>query len=95
MQSQFPTSIRPRRICIASSPESIRYVQNIIVDQLLERGYCSRQVFAIRLALEEALVNAVRHGNANNLTKCVEVSYLVSSFGTWIRVEDEGHGFDS
>jgi len=52
--------------------------------------------FGIELALREALVNAVVHGNQENLQKRVYVNCRCTALGeVSIRVEDEGDGFES
>jgi hypothetical protein len=40
-----------------------RQIQDEIEEALHAEAYCDRDVFCIKLALEEALVNAVKHGN--------------------------------
>jgi serine/threonine-protein kinase RsbW len=57
-------------------------------------GYPRKDVFAVTLALHEAVVNAVRHGNRGDPTKHVRVSYLVRPAEVVLEVEDEGRGFD-
>src|SRR5437660_506475 len=57
-------------------------------------GYNGRDVFAVRLALEEAIVNAIKHGNQGDTTKSVRVSYCVQTEEILLNVEDEGKGFD-
>src|SRR5258708_1086040 len=56
---------------------------------------CSaREVFAVRLALEEAIVNAIHHGNRDDPLRHVRVSYLVRADYILMEVEDQGEGFD-
>lgn len=57
-------------------------------------GYGESCAFAIRLALEEALTNAVRHGNRMNPAKAVEVEYDIDPQRAIITVTDQGEGFD-
>jgi serine/threonine-protein kinase RsbW len=57
-------------------------------------GYGEACAFAIRLALEEALLNAVRHGNRMDPTKVVEVEYDIDPHRAIITVTDQGEGFD-
>jgi serine/threonine-protein kinase RsbW len=57
-------------------------------------GYGCRDVFAVRLALEEAVANAIKHGHQGDVRKKVRVSYCVDSERTLARVTDEGPGFD-
>jgi serine/threonine-protein kinase RsbW len=57
-------------------------------------GYGNRDVFAVRLALEEAVINAIKHGHGGDSRKTVRVSYRIADDQVLIHVEDEGPGFD-
>ena len=57
-------------------------------------GYSPRDVFAVRLGLEEALVNAIKHGNRGDPGKRVRVRYRVTAEEVRAEVEDQGLGFD-
>lgn len=48
----------------------------------------------ILMALREALANAIKHGNAQNLAKRVHLEMDVVDQTLEIRVRDEGDGFD-
>lgn len=69
-------------------------VCHLIMAMLDEGGFSKEDIFAVHLALEEALINAIRHGNEMDPDKEVKVSYSVDceKFEVWI--EDEGPGFD-
>ena len=54
----------------------------------------ARDVAGIRLALEEAIVNGLRHGNKNDPSKRVYVSFLARPDDFVAEVKDEGTGFD-
>jgi serine/threonine-protein kinase RsbW len=56
-------------------------------------GYPSRDVFAVRLALEEAVVNAIKHGHQGDPSKEVRVAFRVSPERVVLEVEDQGPGF--
>jgi serine/threonine-protein kinase RsbW len=64
-----------------------------ILEQLKRHGWDGRDLFGIELTLEESLSNAIRHGNAMDESKHVEVECKISTERFWLRVEDEGHGF--
>jgi serine/threonine-protein kinase RsbW len=53
-----------------------------------------KQIFHVRLALEEALVNAIHHGNGGDPRKAVRVWWEVRHDEVEIVIEDEGPGFD-
>ncbi|NMF82047.1 ATP-binding protein [Nodosilinea sp. P-1105] len=48
----------------------------------------------LRLGLQEALVNAAKHGNRLDPTKQVSVKYAVSGTFLWWVIADQGHGFN-
>jgi anti-sigma regulatory factor (Ser/Thr protein kinase) len=56
-------------------------------------GYSDNDILSVRLALEEAVVNAYTHGNQRDATKRIKVSYQVTSRSVRADVEDEGQGF--
>jgi serine/threonine-protein kinase RsbW len=57
-------------------------------------GYGRKDLFGMRLALEEALVNAIKHGHRYDRAKVVRVRYRVCQEHALVEVEDEGPGFD-
>jgi serine/threonine-protein kinase RsbW len=79
---------------IPSDPAEARRVQEGI-EQSLQAGLATEQeIFGIRLALEEALVNAIKHGNQLDRSKAVHISYRFLADRFEIRITDEGVGFD-
>jgi serine/threonine-protein kinase RsbW len=74
--------------------DQARDVQSVIVDAAERVGYPEASLFAIRLALEEALSNAFRHGNRNDPSKSVTVECSVDAQSVCVDVTDEGEGFD-
>jgi serine/threonine-protein kinase RsbW len=69
-------------------------VQRRILGAAEKRGYRSQVLFALKMALEEALVNAIKHGNKNDKGKRVLVEASFSPQQAEISIEDEGPGFD-
>ena len=57
-------------------------------------GYGARDTFAVRLALEEAVINAVKHGHGNDPRKHARIGWVVSASAVRLVVEDDGAGFD-
>jgi serine/threonine-protein kinase RsbW len=68
-------------------------VQERIVQMLEDLAYPSRDIFGVRLALEEAIVNAIKHGNQMDLNKQVRIAWQISHEKVRIEIEDEGPGF--
>lgn len=89
--SEPPTAAE---IVIPSDFAEARRVQEEIAEVLQSARYGERDIFSINLALEEALVNAIKHGNQMDPDKRVSVWYSVSADRFDVRITDEGAGFD-
>lgn len=81
------------RFVIASDFAAGREVQKRILDAVCRCGYLADSTFAIKLALEEALINAIKHGNKFDPEKKVVVEARVTPDETEIVIEDQGPGF--
>lgn len=79
---------------IQSDPADARRVQDDIEVALKANQFTEKEIFGIRLALEEALVNAIKHGNNLDKSKKVHIAYGVGPARFDIRIMDEGPGFD-
>ncbi len=81
-------------VTIPSKTGEGQAVQERIVSLLEQLEYPMRDVFGVRLALEEALVNAIKHGNGMDPGKTVRIECRVNRESVWVRIEDQGAGFD-
>ncbi len=61
---------------------------------LRANGWTEKEVFPIKLALEEALVNAIRHGNGDDHQKGVNIEVTLNHKSFHATVSDEGPGFN-
>ena len=77
----------PSTLAAAKEPEAH------IIDDVMACGYDEDSTFAVKLALEEAMTNAVRHGNRGDAGKKITIRYAVSPEMMVICVRDEGEGF--
>jgi len=81
-------------VTIPSDPAEARRVQEAIEEELRAHQFTDHDIFGIRLELEEALVNAIKHGNQLDRNKSVRVTYRVVPERFDILIADEGTGFD-
>lgn len=72
----------------------VERVQAVVADALKAHGYGDKAAWAIRLALEEAIVNGFRHGNKSDPSKSVHFGCRVGDEEAHFDVRDEGPGFD-
>lgn len=85
---------RTSEVTIPSDLAEARRVQEQIKSALQASSYSEHDIFSITLALEEALVNAIKHGNQMDLDKHVVVSYRVCPERFDVSITDEGQGFN-
>lgn len=83
-----------RSLTLKSERGASRLVTDDLLDKLGHYGWPSDDIFAIHLAAEEALVNAVVHGNKLDPGKSVHVECFVSPDLMRLEITDEGDGFD-
>ena len=73
-------------------------LMNAVLGYLLDRveklGLVEVEQSNLFVALDEAFVNAVKHGNRNNPEKLLRVTAELSAHEAIFTVEDEGDGFD-
>jgi serine/threonine-protein kinase RsbW len=79
---------------IDSDNDASRKVQIAVLAELSKRGFNTNAAYAIRLALEEGMQNAIRHGNRLNPKKKVHIKAQITSEAAEIIIEDQGVGFD-
>ena len=81
-------------VSIASNTSLGHEIQERIINVLESQSYSDHDLFGVRLALAEALVNAIKHGNGMDPDKPVHVDCRFEVDRVRIVIEDEGDGFD-
>lgn len=77
-------------------PSDIKYIRKVsgeIEDFLKSDGVNQEVIFDIRLAVEEAVKNAIIHGNSRKNDLTVSISYFLEGNKLTVEVEDMGKGF--
>ncbi|MBM3250466.1 MAG: ATP-binding protein [Candidatus Omnitrophica bacterium] len=62
--------------------------------KLAPLGLSEEELFNVKLSVEEAVVNAIRHGNRQDPSLFVEVAAEAHNGCLTIKVVDQGEGFD-
>lgn len=78
---------------IPSDLNEARQLQELIESQLRQCDYEDKEIFGIRLALEEAIVNAIKHGNQMDQQKKVYIRFRIQPDRFDIGITDEGAGY--
>ena len=89
-----PRQDGPTEMIIPSDLDEVPRIQDLIAQQLKSRRFAARDIFGVKLALEEALVNAIKHGNRLDREKKVRIEYQVQHNRVDIVIADEGPGFN-
>jgi serine/threonine-protein kinase RsbW len=76
------------------SLDQLPHLLDDVTDAMERVGYGRADRFAVRLALEEAVANAVKHGHRHDRGKQVRVGWAVTALQVTLVVKDEGPGFD-
>ncbi len=85
----------PNRRRLPNERPALEEAATTIVSEAEEMGYPQASCFALRLAIEEAMSNAFRHGHRDLEPDAdIELAWDVSPDRITIVVEDQGPGFD-
>ena len=91
MASEAPISCS---IVVESKPSAVVEVCKQILTRLEANHFGKDDIFAVHLTLEEAFLNAVKHGNKMDPAKKVKIDYSVDPGKVEISITDEGNGFE-
>jgi len=81
-------------VVVESQPSAIGEVCRQIILKLQGNSFSEDDIFAVHLALEEAFINAVTHGNKMDPHKEVQIDYSVGADKIEISITDQGEGFN-
>jgi serine/threonine-protein kinase RsbW len=82
-----------RETQLSATADMIAYLEQLTAE-LADRDWPGKDAFAIRLSLEEAIVNAIKHGHQNDPSKRVRIRDRLQADTFLAEVEDDGAGFN-
>lgn len=80
-------------VWIPNDTTEAREVQERIIGLMEQNAWPMRECFGVRLALEEAMVNAIKHGNRMQSDKQVYIACELTAEEVTVVIEDQGDGF--
>jgi serine/threonine-protein kinase RsbW len=83
-----------KSVSIESSAAAVGRLCCQLLAEATGNNFNGDDVFAIHLALEEALLNAVQHGNKADTTRQIGVECLITPEKFDISITDQGSGFN-
>ncbi len=83
-----------KSVVIESNAVAVERLCRQLLGEAAANNFDGDDIFAIHLALEEALLNAVQHGNKADATKQISIECLITPAKFDISITDQGTGFD-
>jgi serine/threonine-protein kinase RsbW len=92
---KFKPSDTQSRQCVElrSTTDMNLFIAHFLAE-MARAGFAEYERFGVRLSLEEAIVNGIKHGNGDDPSKVVRISYSINSTEIITEIEDQGHGFN-
>ena len=81
-------------IVISSTPHARQEAEDTVFESIRMLGFDPEAAFSIKLAMEEAITNAIKHGNRFDRDKKVVIRWACNHTSFTMSVRDEGRGFD-
>ncbi len=85
---------RTVKLDIASRFEMLDVAQTVLTQMCKLVGFEDETTHHLTVAVRESIVNAIRHGNAQDESKRVEVLFTLTDRSLEVQVKDQGKGFD-
>ena len=82
------------KIRIDNDSHLLKEISKELIGSLQKQGVDENIIFDVHVAFEEALRNAMVHGNKSDPEKKVMIETMITDGELMICVEDEGDGFD-
>jgi len=88
----------PRKISenhqLQGNRESMDFVQHAILGTMESFEYVEEDLFAVRIAIEEAIANAVLHGHQGDQDRLIDIEWTITEKEVSMVVCDSGRGYD-
>lgn len=79
---------------VQASTEHLAEVRDFVAKHATDFGFAQQDVADIRLAVDEAYTNIIKHAYKNNNTKSVDIKLGYNEDKFWIALLDTGDAFD-
>lgn len=74
--------------------DKLRVINELMTFMATRRRLDEQEQFRFRLCIDEAVENALKHGNKHDPSKTITLAYFETDDGWGVFVRDEGAGFD-
>lgn len=81
-------------ISVEASTSHLSKVRDFVAEHAQSLGMSEKDVAEMRLAVDEAYTNIIKHAYKNTSSKPVEIQFGFDKSQVWISITDEGESFD-
>jgi serine/threonine-protein kinase RsbW len=81
-------------LSIESKLEFVDMVSSVVKSVSTKMGFEEDDTNWIELAVHEAVINAITHGNKHSADKQVDVKFVIEQDAFTVYIRDQGEGFD-
>ncbi len=92
VQDDVPAALETQ--LLVRTPDDMARAIETMCAELRSTQFVSKEIMGIRLALEEAIVNSIKHGHQYDVHKEVHIAYSVQDSRFHAEITDQGPGFD-
>lgn len=82
------------KITVQASTEHLAEVRNFVAEHAVNFGFSPEEVADIRLAVDEAYTNIIKHAYQKNEQKSVDIELGYDHSEFWVALLDTGNAFD-
>ena len=82
------------KLDLATRFEMLDIVQTVLTQLCTIVGFEEETTHYLAVAVRESVVNAMKHGNAQDESKRVEIQFTLLDQGLEVQVKDQGKGFE-
>ncbi|TVQ11589.1 MAG: ATP-binding protein [Balneolaceae bacterium] len=82
------------KIIVRASTEFLGEVRDFVAHHAGLTGFDSEEVEDIRLAVDEAMTNVIKHAYGHDSSKLITVQQGVENSEFWVRITDSGRSFN-
>lgn len=85
---------QPRHIEVAASTQNLAQVREFVAVHARVHGFAEKDVEEIRLSVDEAMTNVIKHAYGYDASQLIYVSVGSDDRTFWVAIQDTGHAFD-
>jgi len=81
-------------LSVEASTSHLAKVRDFVAEHAARHGFSAKQISEIRLAVDEAYTNIIKHAYKNDPNNSVNIKLGFDDNNFWISLQDKGESFD-